>query len=90
MAQPASNCYVDSSERRLQEAEAREMQREEGRGISEILHCRGAHFGTQGIIKASLIVPVRFEVFQAVTRKNGFFCDVTPCGSCKNRHFGGT
>jgi hypothetical protein len=22
--------------------------------------------------------------------KNGVFCDVTPCGSCKNRRFGGT
>jgi hypothetical protein len=33
---------------------------------------------------------VRFEVFTAVTMKNGVFCDVTPCGSCKNRHFGGT
>jgi hypothetical protein len=32
---------------------------------------------------------VRFEVFTAVTMKNGFFWDVTPCGSCKNRCFGG-
>jgi hypothetical protein len=30
------------------------------------------------------------EVFTAVTMKNGVFWDVTPCGSCKNRHFGGT
>jgi hypothetical protein len=29
---------------------------------------------------------VRFEVFTAVTMKNGVFWDVTPCGSCKNRH----
>jgi hypothetical protein len=28
---------------------------------------------------------VRFEVFTAVTMKNGVFLDVTPCGSCKNR-----
>jgi hypothetical protein len=28
---------------------------------------------------------VRFEVFTAVTVKNGVFCDVMPCGSCKNR-----
>jgi hypothetical protein len=28
---------------------------------------------------------VRFEVFKAVTMKNGVFWDVTPCGSCKNR-----
>jgi hypothetical protein len=23
-------------------------------------------------------------------KKNGVFWDVTPCGSCKNRRFGGT
>jgi hypothetical protein len=33
---------------------------------------------------------VRFEVFTAVTMKNVVFWDVTPCGSCKNRRFGGT
>jgi hypothetical protein len=33
---------------------------------------------------------VRFEVFTAVTMKNGVFWDVTPCGSCKNGHLGGT
>jgi hypothetical protein len=33
---------------------------------------------------------VRFEVFTAVTTKNGVFWDVTPCGSCKNRLFAGT
>jgi hypothetical protein len=33
---------------------------------------------------------VRFEVFMAVTMKNGVFWVVTPCGSCKNRRFGGT
>jgi hypothetical protein len=26
---------------------------------------------------------VRFEVFAAVTIKNGVLWDVTPCGSCK-------
>jgi hypothetical protein len=35
-------------------------------------------------------VNVRFEVFTAVTMKNGVFWDVMPCGSCKNRRFGGT
>jgi hypothetical protein len=30
------------------------------------------------------------EVFTAVTMKNGVFWDVMPCGSCKNRGFGGT
>jgi hypothetical protein len=33
---------------------------------------------------------VRFEVLTAVTMKNAFFWDVTPCGSCKNRRFGVT
>jgi hypothetical protein len=33
---------------------------------------------------------VRFEVLTAVTMKNAVFWDVTPCGSCKNRYFGGT
>jgi hypothetical protein len=32
---------------------------------------------------------VRFEVFMAVTMTNGMFWDVTPCGACKNRRFGG-
>jgi hypothetical protein len=32
---------------------------------------------------------VGFEVFTAVTMKNTVFCDVTLCGSCKNRRFGG-
>jgi hypothetical protein len=30
----------------------------------------------------------RLEVFTAVTMKIGVFCDVTPCGSCKNRRLG--
>jgi hypothetical protein len=33
---------------------------------------------------------VRFEVFTAVTLKNAVFWDAAPCGSCKNRRFGGT
>jgi hypothetical protein len=33
---------------------------------------------------------VRFEVFTAMTVKSGVFWDVRPCGSCKNRRFGGT
>jgi hypothetical protein len=33
---------------------------------------------------------VRFEVFTAATMKNVVFWDVTTCGSCKNRRFGGT
>jgi hypothetical protein len=30
---------------------------------------------------------VRFEVFTAVTMKNGVFWVVPPCGSCKNPNF---
>jgi hypothetical protein len=33
---------------------------------------------------------VRFEVFTAVTMKNGVLWDVTQCGFCNNRCFGGT
>jgi hypothetical protein len=33
---------------------------------------------------------VRFEVFTAVTMKNGVFWDVSARDSCKNRRFGGT
>jgi hypothetical protein len=33
---------------------------------------------------------VRFDVFTTVTMKNAIFWDVTPYGSCKNQHFGGT
>jgi hypothetical protein len=38
---------------------------------------------------ASQTEVVRFDVFKAVTMKNGVFWDVAPCGSCKNRRFGG-
>jgi hypothetical protein len=33
---------------------------------------------------------VRFEIFTVVTMKNSDIWDVTPCGSCKNRRFGGS
>jgi hypothetical protein len=33
---------------------------------------------------------VGFEVFTAMTMKNDVFWNVTSCGSCKNRRFGGT
>jgi hypothetical protein len=45
---------------------------------------------TRLIISENDILHVRFEVFTAVTMKNGVFWDVTPCGSCKNRRFGRT
>jgi hypothetical protein len=35
------------------------------------------------------LIDVIFEVFMAVTLKNVIFWDVTPCGSCKSRCFGG-
>jgi hypothetical protein len=41
-------------------------------------------------IKQIGLVDARIEVFTAVTKKNGVFWDVTPCGSYKNRRFGGT
>jgi hypothetical protein len=36
---------------------------------------------------ANVLSPVRFEVFTAVTRKNGVFWEVMQCGSCKNLAF---
>jgi hypothetical protein len=36
------------------------------------------------IERAIDIQHVKFEVFMAVTMKNGVFWNVTPCGSCKN------
>jgi hypothetical protein len=35
------------------------------------------------------VLNVQFDVFMAVAMKNGVSWDVTPCGSCKNRRFGG-
>jgi hypothetical protein len=43
-----------------------------------------------GIFFQTIADVVRFEVITAVTMKNGVFWDVTPCGSCKIRRFGGT
>jgi hypothetical protein len=31
---------------------------------------------------------IRFGIFMAVTMTNAVFWDITPCGSCENRHFG--
>jgi hypothetical protein len=44
------------------------------------------HYCGQYIFSAVFIyvTVVRFEVFTAVTMKNGVFWVVTPCGSCKN------
>jgi hypothetical protein len=40
-------------------------------------------------MKQRNLLLVRFELFTAVTIKNTVFWDVRPCGSCKNRRFGG-
>jgi hypothetical protein len=45
---------------------------------------------TANISISNKLYDVRFEVFTAVTTQNGVFWDVTSCGSCKNRRFGGT
>jgi hypothetical protein len=45
---------------------------------------------SQGLTMDNENYYVRFEVFTAVTMKNCVFWDVRPCGSCKNRRFGGT
>jgi hypothetical protein len=46
------------------------------------------HFKVLGL--SGRIILKWFEVFMAVTTKNGVFWDVAPCGSRKNRHFGRT
>jgi hypothetical protein len=55
---------------------------------------RGISYLSIRVVKASLVklslLAVRFEVFTAVTLKNGVFWDVTLCGYCKNRRFGRT
>jgi hypothetical protein len=47
-------------------------------------------FNDAASIADYIVKCVRFEVFTAATMKNGVFWDVTPCGSCKSRRFGGT
>jgi hypothetical protein len=37
-----------------------------------------------------IFLDIRFEVFTAVTVKNGVFWDVMLCGSCKNRCYVGS
>jgi hypothetical protein len=45
--------------------------------------------GSDTYISQTLSV-YRFQVFKAVTMMNVVFWDVSPCGSCKNKHLGGT
>jgi Na+-driven multidrug efflux pump len=40
---------------------------------------------TVSILSILLLFFVSFEVFMAVTMKNGGFWGITRCGSCKNR-----
>jgi hypothetical protein len=42
------------------------------------------------ILQINSYIVLRFEVLTAVTMKNGVFWVITPCGSWKNRRFGGT
>jgi hypothetical protein len=61
------------------------------RGISEgINRANWNRLELPGKVVKLLMTCVRLEVFTAVTMKNGVFWDVMPCGSCKNRRFGGT
>jgi hypothetical protein len=46
---------------------------------------------SQGIIHKEFVPPGHtLQMERYVTVENGVFWDVTPCGSCKNRRFGGT
>jgi hypothetical protein len=55
------------------------------RDVSEELSASIIRVKRIGELGTTLVV--RFEVFKAVTMKNGVFWVVTPCGSCKNRRF---
>jgi hypothetical protein len=50
----------------------------------------GISAGTRTVNLPNTIQCVIFEVFTAVTMKNGVFWDVMQCGSCRNRRFRGT
>jgi hypothetical protein len=56
--------------------------------MQQFLHLSEAEI--QDLLLEAQINLVKFEVFKAVTMKNGVLWDVTPCGSCKNRRFRGT
>jgi hypothetical protein len=59
-------------------------------GSQMALRLLALHNGGALLLRNILNFYVRFQVFTAVAMKNGVFWDVTPCGSCKNRRFGGT
>jgi hypothetical protein len=46
--------------------------------------------GTNDLTKKKIGLYIRFKVITALTMKKVVFWDATPCGSCKNRRFGGT
>jgi hypothetical protein len=67
--------------------------KEGGKGTQELRPLDPQRFESPHVSTSSLPIEehyVRFEVFTAVTMKNGVFWDGTPCCSCKNRRFGGT
>jgi hypothetical protein len=55
--------------------------------LSSKLRARPSRLST---ISLNLVPVVRVQVFTAVNMKNAVFWDMTPCGSCKIRSFGGT
>jgi hypothetical protein len=62
--------------------------KEEGKGTQLLGPLGPQRFEPPYVSMSSLPIEehyVRFEVFMALTMKNGVFWDVTPCGSCKNR-----
>jgi hypothetical protein len=44
----------------------------------------------RGVVTEKYIYTLRTKAETPSETKNGVFWDVTPCGSCKNRRFGGT
>jgi hypothetical protein len=59
-------------------------------GFLDFVHRPDLYITRQHKVSETGPVPETFEVFTAVTTKNAVFWDVMPCGSCKNRRFGGT
>jgi hypothetical protein len=82
--QVQKHCFTESSFRKSQ----RKFQ---DYGIISVIHVsRPTRWVVHIGVKCTNYPSERFEVFTAVTMKNGVFWVVTPCGSCKNRRFGGT
>jgi hypothetical protein len=60
------------------------------KGVCTVAEAKSEALEIIGGACRNLPLYVRLEVFAAVNMKNDVFRDVTPCGSCKNRCFGGT